>query len=144
MLHNFANIIVLGSAVYHLVMGAACVLGVPFIAKAAHALYGLDFTGDWDPTLAFVMAGAVAVSALGGLFARRRDAPVLAPRFEVPSRHDIEARLVGGAALFGVGWGLAGYCPGPALVSLGRGTLAPFVFVATMIVGMLLVRVAQR
>lgn len=100
----------------------------------------LDLFGAWDPSLAFVMAGAAAVSALGWVLARGRGVPVLAPRFEVPSRRDIDARLVGGAALFGVGWGLAGLCPGPALTALGFGPPAVVLFVAAMIAGMALFR----
>jgi uncharacterized membrane protein YedE/YeeE len=102
----------------------------------------LDIFGDWDPSLAFVMAGAVAVSALGSLVAARRGAPVLAARLEIPTRRDLDARLIGGAALFGVGWGLAGFCPGPALTALTFGPGEVFVFVAAMVAGMALFTVA--
>src|SRR5690348_16410743 len=78
----------------------------------------LDVFGAWDATLAFVMAGAVAVAGIGFAFARRRSAPLLAPSFCWPSRSDIDTPLLAGSALFGVGWGLAGICPGPALVNL--------------------------
>jgi uncharacterized membrane protein YedE/YeeE len=100
----------------------------------------LDIFGNWDPSLAFVMGGAVAVSALGYLIAKRRGVPVLAPRLEIPTRRDLDPRLIGGAALFGIGWGLVGLCPGPALVNLTFGPWPVFVFVAAMIVGMMVFR----
>lgn len=104
----------------------------------------LDIFGAWDATLAFVMAGAVAVSAIGFALARRRRAPVLASRFAWPARSDIDAPLVIGSALFGVGWGLSGICPGPALVNL-TGLSAPIiVFVATMVLGMFGYELWQR
>ncbi len=97
----------------------------------------LDVFGAWDATLAFVMAGAVAVSAIGFAQARRRAAPVFASSFAWPSRTDIDAPLLIGAGLFGIGWGLVGICPGPALVNLA-GLSAPIVvFVAAMALGML-------
>ncbi len=100
----------------------------------------LDFAGEWDPSLAFVLAGAVGISAMGyGLKARMVE-PLLAPRFEVPTNPKPDARLVGGAALFGIGWGLAGFCPGPALSGLALGLPQVALFVAAMLIGMLLHR----
>jgi uncharacterized membrane protein YedE/YeeE len=110
------------------------------MADPAKVLAFLDVTGRWDPSLALVMAGAIAVSAAGYRLARRRGRPVLAPRLDVPNRRDLDARLIAGAAIFGLGWGLAGLCPGPALTLL---TLAPaeaVTFVAAMVAGMLLFR----
>lgn len=98
----------------------------------------LDFFGDWDPSLAFVMGGAVAVNALLYRFTMRRERPVLDVDFHVPNRTDIEPRLVAGGVLFGVGWGLMGYCPGPALASAPSGALSALYFVAAMIAGILL------
>lgn len=95
----------------------------------------LDFAGDWDPTLAFVMAGAIGVHATAFRLITRRKRPLLAPQFRIPSRTDIDKRMLLGAALFGAGWGLAGICPGPAIVSLGLGERAFFVFVAAMVAG---------
>ncbi|WP_114944037.1 DUF6691 family protein [Microvirga calopogonii] len=112
------------------------------MVNPAKVLGFLDIFGRWDPSLALVMGGAVAVSALGTLIARRRGVPVLAPRLEIPTRRDLDPRLIGGAALFGVGWGLVGLCPGPALVGLTFGPWQVFVFVAAMIVGMALFRLA--
>ena len=101
----------------------------------------LDVGGAWDPQLAFVMAGAVAVYAACLRIIRRRAAPLLDARFHWPAARTIDARLVGGAAVFGVGWGLSGYCPGPALASLGAGSSSVLVFVVAMIGGMALTRV---
>ncbi len=79
----------------------------------------LDLTGDWDPSLAFVMVGAIGVFAFAAWAARRQTRPVWAPSFQWPTRKDIDARLLLGSALFGLGWGLAGYCPGPAPTAPG-------------------------
>jgi uncharacterized membrane protein YedE/YeeE len=97
----------------------------------------LDFAGSWDPTLMFVMAGGLAVTTLGYRLIFRRDSPVAGGKFHLPTQRQIDLPLVGGSALFGVGWGLAGICPGPALTDLV--TLEPkvFVFVAAMLVGMI-------
>ena len=98
----------------------------------------LDVLGRWDPTLAFVMAGALAVTTAGYALARRRLAPIFAPQHLWPVRTDIDARLVSGAVLFGIGWGLAGLCPGPALTNLAGLTPQIAVFVAAMAAGMIL------
>jgi uncharacterized protein len=97
----------------------------------------LDFAGSWDPTLMFVMAGGLAVTTLGYKFIFRRNSPLVDEKFHLPTQRQIDLPLVGGAALFGVGWGLAGICPGPALADLV--TLDPKVlaFVAAMLVGMI-------
>jgi uncharacterized membrane protein YedE/YeeE len=96
----------------------------------------LDFAGAWDASLAFVMLGAVSVHFLAYRVARKRSAPLLGGRFAVPTRRDIDRKLVAGAALFGVGWALSGYCPGPALVSLASTELGIVTFVTTMLLGM--------
>ena len=112
--------------------------------QPAKVLGFLDIFGAWDATLAFVMAGAVAVAGIGFAFARRRNAPLLAPSFGWPSRSDIDTPLLAGSALFGIGWGLAGICPGPALVNLA-GLSAPIViFVVAMLLGMLGYELWQR
>jgi uncharacterized membrane protein YedE/YeeE len=96
----------------------------------------LDVLGSWDPSLAFVMGTALVTSALGYRVARRRGAPLLAAAFMLPDRTDLDAKLVAGAALFGVGWGLGGFCPGPALAGVLQGVPQVFVFVAAMLLGM--------
>jgi uncharacterized membrane protein YedE/YeeE len=96
----------------------------------------LDLFGDWDPSLALVMAGAIPVAALGYRLARRRRAPLLAEAFVAPTQAAIDRQLVGGAILFGIGWGLVGYCPGPALASLAIGSWQTALFVAAMLLGM--------
>ncbi|HET7680950.1 MAG TPA: DUF6691 family protein [Xanthobacteraceae bacterium] len=101
----------------------------------AKVLAFLDVFGRWDPSLALVMVGAVLASSLGYLVARRRGAPVLAATLEIPTRRDLDSRLLAGAALFGVGWGLVGLCPGPALAILSFGLWQAFLFFAAMIAG---------
>ncbi|ACA14715.1 protein of unknown function DUF395 YeeE/YedE [Methylobacterium sp. 4-46] len=129
-------------------IASACAAGLLFgfgllvsgMANPAKVLAFLDVTGRWDPSLALVMAGAVAVSAAGDWVARRRGRPVLESQLAIPTRRDLDPRLIAGAAVFGLGWGLAGLCPGPALTIL---TVVPgpaATFVAAMVIGMLLVR----
>lgn len=103
----------------------------------AKVLGFLDVAGDWDPSLAFVMAAAIPVAALGFAIGRHRAAPVCAARFDAPTRTAVDRRLVAGALTFGVGWGLAGYCPGPALASLSFGGWRALLFVASMLIGMM-------
>lgn len=98
----------------------------------------LGVTGAWDPSLALVMGGALGTHALLRRFVLARSRPLLAPKFYVPTRSDVDARLVAGAAVFGVGWGLGGFCPGPAIVALGAAMPAALVVVPAMVVGMLL------
>jgi uncharacterized membrane protein YedE/YeeE len=100
----------------------------------------LDVGGGWDPTLGFVMAGAIAVHAGLLRVVRGRRGPLFDHRFYPPPAARIDARLVGGAAVFGIGWGLSGYCPGPALVSLAAGAAPALLFVAAMILGMAIAR----
>lgn len=96
----------------------------------------LDLAGKWDPSLAFVMAGALAVAAPAFAVARRRRASMTGAPIALPGGRDIDRRLVAGSALFGIGWGLAGFCPAPALVVLGMGNAKAVVFVAAMLAGM--------
>lgn len=102
----------------------------------ARVLAFLDVTGDWDPALAFVMGGALIPSGLAYLMHRRMHAPMLAKDFAIPTSRRIDRPLIGGAVLFGVGWGLVGLCPGPALASLTTGAWQGVVFVAAMLAGM--------
>jgi uncharacterized membrane protein YedE/YeeE len=105
------------------------------MTQPAVVLGFLDIFGAWDPRLVFVMAGAVLTTAIGYRLVLRRSRPLLAERFQWPTSRRIDTRLIGGAALFCIGWGIAGYCPGPALASLGAGVPALLVLVACMIAG---------
>lgn len=96
----------------------------------------LDVSRVWDPSLAFVMGGAVVVHAVGVFITRRMRYPRWAPRFHFPTRKDLDWRLVLGAAVFGIGWGYGGYCPGPAVVSLAAGAEAPLLLIGGMWVGL--------
>lgn len=106
----------------------------------AKVLNFLDFAGSWDPSLAFVLGGAVIVAAIGFRIAGRRTQPVLERRFHWPTRSDIDARLLIGPAIFGIGWGLSGFCPGPAVASLALHAPGTIVFVVALIAGMALAR----
>ncbi len=112
-------------------------LGIGGMTQPSKVVGFLDFAGDWDPSLIFVMLGAIGVhSLLYHLFRSRRLA--LVPSWvSLPNRKDIDSRLIGGAVIFGSGWGLAGYCPGPALTSIASGSVAAMVFSAAMLVGIL-------
>lgn len=100
----------------------------------------LDVAGDWNPALIFVMAGGVAVTFLGYRLLVPKSHPLWAAGFSLPTATAIDPPLLAGAAIFGVGWGLAGYCPGPALVSLASGRAGVLIFVAAMLTGMILMR----
>jgi uncharacterized membrane protein YedE/YeeE len=123
-----------------------------FAAAAAGALFGvglalsamtdrqvvlgfLDVAGHWNPTLAFVMGGAVAVTAVAFRGVLRRPAPLLGGRFRLPSGDAVDGKLLAGAAIFGIGWGLAGFCPGPVLVGAAAGLRDAWVFVPAMVAG---------
>jgi uncharacterized membrane protein YedE/YeeE len=127
--------LVLASFACGLIFGAG--LLISGMTDPIKVLGFLDLFGAWDATLAFVMAGAVAVSSLGFALARRRAAPVLAAQQLWPTRKDIDAPLVAGSALFGLGWGLVGLCPGPALVNLAGLSWPVIAFVVAMGAGMI-------
>lgn len=110
------------------------------MSNPAKVIDFLDITGQWDPSLALVMAGAVAVFSVSYRLALRRRAPLFDSRFFVPEKSRIDGRLLSGAAIFGIGWGVAGFCPGPAIVSSGFGDPRVWAFVAALIVGMLIFR----
>ncbi len=98
----------------------------------------LDIFGQFDPSLAFVLAGAVMVSSAGSLMSRRLSRPLLDRSFYLPSKNHIDLPLVSGAVIFGAGWGMSGLCPGPAIASLTLGLVPPFIFAAAMLAGILL------
>jgi uncharacterized membrane protein YedE/YeeE len=104
----------------------------------------LDVTGNWDPSLAFVMGGGLLVNFIVFRLASRRVAPILAPSFSLPSKTDVNASLVAGAAIFGVGWGIGGFCPAPAIVSLAGRSMPAIGFVAAMLAAMLVTDLAER
>lgn len=103
-----------------------------------------DLAGRWDPSLGLVMAGALLVTVVSYSFILRRSQPVLGHKFHLPVSEDIDRQLVAGAALFGMGWGLGGFCPGPALVSLATGSRPAMIFVVAMFLGMALHRAFLR
>jgi uncharacterized membrane protein YedE/YeeE len=119
-------------------------LGFSQMIDSQRVIGFLDLTGDWDPTLGFVMGGAVAVTVISFRWILRWPTPVLGRTFLVPTRNDIDRPLIVGAALFGVGWGLGGYCPGPAIAALGLGSANPLLFIVAMVAGSLAYRVIHR
>jgi uncharacterized membrane protein YedE/YeeE len=125
-----------------LIFGAG--LAISGMINPLKVLAFLDVAGDWDPSLAFVMGGAIPVAAIGFAIGRRQRAPMLSTVFMRPLKSDFDARLLTGAALFGIGWGLTGYCPGPAIASIGHAAPASLVFVAAMLGGMGLYRLRLR
>lgn len=114
------------------------------MANPAKVLGFLDLAGAWDPSLALVMAGAIAVGVVGFAVAGRRARSWLGLPMQLPSNRVVDRRLIAGGLLFGTGWGLAGFCPGPAVVALGAGYWQAGVFVAAMLVGMAVYEVAER
>lgn len=113
------------------------------MADPAKVLGFLDLAGAWDPSLAFVMAGAIAVGVVAFFVAGRRARSFLGLEMKLPTGRRIDRRLVLGSLAFGVGWGLAGFCPGPALVALGMGELKAMVFVIAMLAGMALFELTE-
>lgn len=111
-------------------------LGISGMTDVTKVFGFLDILGQWKPALMFVMAGAIGVHAIGYYFVRKRHSPVLDTEFHVPKNKKISASLVSGAFIFGIGWALAGFCPGPALVSLASLDERPWIFVLSMIIGM--------
>ncbi|RAL23964.1 hypothetical protein DL240_07390 [Lujinxingia litoralis] len=112
-------------------------LGVSQMTRPEKVLGFLDVFGNWDPSLAFVMGGAVLVYTISYPLISKRHRPLFAPRFYLPTRKDIDKRLVIGGALFGIGWGLGGFCPGPALTTASSGLTSALIFVPAMLVGIL-------
>jgi uncharacterized membrane protein YedE/YeeE len=114
------------------------------MSNPAKVLGFLDLDGNWDPSLAMVMAGAIAVGLIAFRAAGGKATSLLGNPMQLPAIGKIDKRLVSGSALFGVGWGLAGICPGPALTLLGTGAAKGFVFVAAMLAGIVLFEIFQR
>lgn len=110
-------------------------ISISGMANPAKVLNFFDIAGRWDPSLAFVMGGALVVTFVGYRFILKRPAPFLSSRFQIPTRRDIDLSLVGGAAIFGIGWGIAGFCPGGAIPVIGTGRSEVLVFVAALVSG---------
>ncbi|MFG6177132.1 DUF6691 family protein [Halomonas sp. THAF12] len=115
-------------------------LAVSGMTDPARVLGFLDLAGAWDPTLMFVLGGAVVTNFVGYRLALRRPNPLFAVAFQLPTRRDLDARLVGGSAMFGIGWGLSGYCPGPAFASVSGISLPLAAMLAAMVVGWFIAR----
>ena len=132
--------------VFALLSGALFTLGlnVSGMTQPGKVLAFLDVAGAWDPSLALVMLGAIVVYALIDTGSRRRARPWHAEEFALPARRRIDARLIAGAAVFGVGWGLGGFCPGPAWSALGTGDARVVAFVIAMLAGISLVRTLEE
>lgn len=114
------------------------------MANPAKVIAFLDLFGNWDPSLAFVMGGGIAVATGAFAFAGRRTRSLLGAPMQIPTKRDLDPRLILGSLAFGAGWGLAGFCPGPALVAVGAGLPQALVFVAAMLVGMLAYELINR
>jgi len=119
-------------------------LMVSGMANPAKVLGFLDITGRWDPSLAFVMIGAIVIGAIAFAFAKRLNRSLLGLPMQIPYSAVVTLRLILGSAVFGVGWGLAGFCPGPALVALGAGFPKAWAFVAAMLAGMAVFELLER
>lgn len=136
-----------GQRVVALAAGALFAFGLALagMTRPAKVLGFLDFFRAWDPSLAFVMGGAIAVHAVAVALVTRRTSPVLAAGFVLPTRRDLDTRLLVGAALFGVGWGLGGYCPGPGIAALVTGSGSVVAFVVAMLAALVVTaRVEER
>ncbi len=116
-------------------------LGVSGMTQPQKIIGFFDLSGNWDPSLIFVMLGAISVHFFIYKFIKNKKAPLLSLNWHVPTKKEITPALVFGGLLFGVGWGLAGYCPGPALASIGSFNQTPIIFIVSMIAGMFLFRI---
>ena len=114
------------------------------MANPAKVINFLDLTGSWDPSPAFVMGGAIAVALPGFKLVGQRLKPLFATAFQMPTNTDLDSRLLSGAGIFGIGWGLGGFCPGPALAALPLMAPGTLVFVPAMLLGMWLAKLAKR
>lgn len=119
-------------------------LAVSQMINPLKVLAFLDVFGHWDPSLALVMAGAIGVTLPGFALLRRRDQPLLASQFHWPTRTDLDPRLIIGAAVFGIGWGMAGFCPGPGIAAMALGWHEPVVFTLAMIAGFVVWHLYER
>ena len=120
-------------------------LAISGMADPAKVLNFLDVFGAWDPSLAFVMGGAIAVTLPGyAMIKRARSQPVFGGNFSWPTKTDLDGQLIGGSAMFGLGWGLGGFCPGPALTAIPLAAPGTLIFVVTMLIGMALAHIVKN
>lgn len=119
-------------------------ISISGMGNPAKVVNFFDIAGTWDPSLAFVMGGAVLITWAGYTLVLRRRAPVLAPRFALPTSRKLDARLIGGSAIFGVGWGISGFCPGGSLPVMGTLNADVFIFTAALLIGIFSARVLQQ
>lgn len=115
-------------------------LAISGMTDPARVLGFLDVAGAWDPSLMFVLGGAVVTTFIGYRLVYARGTPLFSNAFQLPSKQDLDAKLLGGAALFGIGWGLSGYCPGPAIASVGGLSLPLLAMLVTMVVGWMIAK----
>jgi uncharacterized membrane protein YedE/YeeE len=118
-------------------------IAISGMANPAKVLNFFDIAGSWDPSLIFVMGGALITTFIGYRIVFGRSAPIFEGKFSLPTNRQIDARLIGGSAVFGIGWGIAGFCPGGALPALGTGRWEVFAFTAALIVGIFLAKAIQ-
>ena len=118
-------------------------ISISGMANPAKVLNFFDIAGQWDPSLAFVMGGALIVTFVGYRVVLKRSGPVMGAQFQLPTRRDLDLPLIGGAGVFGIGWGIAGFCPGGALPALGTGNPNVFVFVAALLAGIIAAKAVQ-
>lgn len=118
-------------------------IAISGMANPAKVLNFFDLAGTWDPSLAFVMGGALIVTFIGYRFVLKRPTPLMSASFQLPTRRDLDLPLLAGSAVFGVGWGIAGFCPGGALPALGTGRLEVFTFVGALLVGIFVAKALQ-
>ncbi|WP_286175698.1 YeeE/YedE family protein [Labrenzia sp. CE80] len=114
------------------------------MANPAKVLNFFDISGTWDPSLMFVMGGALVVTAIGYRLVFRMRHPLLADGFSLPNRKDLDAKLIGGSAIFGIGWGLSGFCPGGLVPALGLGRMEPVIAATAIVAGMIVFRVVNH
>lgn len=119
------------------IVGLVFGTGIAFsgMANPAKVLNFFDFAGTWDPSLGLVMIAALVVAAIGYRFVLRRDKPLLDTRFHLPTNRKLDTPLLAGSAIFGIGWGISGFCPGGAIPALGLGELSAWIFVGSMLAG---------
>ncbi len=133
---------ILASYLIGLVFGVG--ISISGMANPAKVLNFFDLFGTWDPSLAFVMGGAVVTTFIGYRYVLKRPKPILEGKFQLPTRRDLDLPLILGSATFGVGWGIAGFCPGGAIPALGTGRTEVVLFMAALLAGILTAKTLQR